>query len=502
MITVYNDAKRTTLSAWSWPSRYVAGEMANNFKLHHGSQSDINLQYITPAFHKEFLDCIVVSDIETFKNGITGALATSLRIDGSVDRTQKHNVFVMTQIVKKDGSIGTLCIGFDVPKTNGALGYLQCLKNIVNKLLPWDHFFMLISSIVTDGENLNMGHLNGLVALLKRLRISDGLNLPLLSIWCVPHKTNLAWKSVSKINMVASLITRARKISKHFHDSAKRTQKLDDVALRNRLSKPLRYPSFFEVRWTEYVSNLFHAILRNYSASISYFQTENLHNHLQYWTQYDTLYSITFLTDMLSLIKRFQKTCQGDSITLIDVSRLSYDLFEKLERSKVKPIEGGWEELFLKNIVVNNNNVYFYGIKLSKVSAKRTRRIGISFTSYKRNRIIQSMVQHLKTRLALDIPLLRAFEPLVNIRTSTPQENLELCHRIIATDFEENIFKSEYHLAAKLLNGREFTSTLETLKTLIEKSPDQLNTIKVSLARISVAKPHSADVERLICMSI
>lgn len=33
MIFVFNDAKRTTLSGWSWPSRYVTAEMSKNYKL-------------------------------------------------------------------------------------------------------------------------------------------------------------------------------------------------------------------------------------------------------------------------------------------------------------------------------------------------------------------------------------------------------------------------------------------------------------------------------------
>ena len=72
--TVYNDAKRGTLSAFSWPSRVVA---SNN-----GSKFDINteftnyqpkdLHYVNPVGHKEFLTAIV------FQN----SLAVSLRFDG------------------------------------------------------------------------------------------------------------------------------------------------------------------------------------------------------------------------------------------------------------------------------------------------------------------------------------------------------------------------------------------------------------------------------------
>lgn len=32
MLSVYRDAKKITLSAWSWPSRLVADQLSTNFK--------------------------------------------------------------------------------------------------------------------------------------------------------------------------------------------------------------------------------------------------------------------------------------------------------------------------------------------------------------------------------------------------------------------------------------------------------------------------------------
>lgn len=498
MITIFNDALRTTLSGWSWPSRYVAAEKSNDYKFGRESLSSLNLQYVNPSCHTDFLNCIVMSDVENLKVCIRESLAMSLRIDGSVDRTQKHNVFVMVQIVKKDARLGTLCLGFDVPKTSGVSGYLNCLKTVVKKVLPWDEFFLLITSIVTDGENLNMGKLNGLVAKLRELRNLSRSNLPLMSIWCVAHRTNLAWTSVSKINIIDKLITRARKLSKHFRDSGKRTNKLQDTATQNGLSTPLRYPRFFAVRWVEYVFNLFYAVLRNWRASIIYFEAEQLQDQLTYWTQYDTLHFLTFLTDVLGLVKRFQKSCQSDTITLIEVSKLSDSLFTKLDRCKVEHIDNGWEDLFLKSVVSNGNDVFLFGIKLQTTISIRTRRNVISFNQQKRNHIIQTLIQHLKTRLDLDVPLLKAYEPFAKISSTTLQENLEFSHSIVAPDLDEDIFISEYYTVAELLNGNEFATTLETLQKLMEVCPDDLSTIKIVLARISVAKPHSADVERLI----
>ncbi len=79
-------------------------------------------------------------------------------------RTQHHNVYVMGRIVKRDLTVSTLFLGFGVPESGDANGYFQCLKDVVKDTLTWEELFSLTTSIVTDGENLNLGKINGLVA--------------------------------------------------------------------------------------------------------------------------------------------------------------------------------------------------------------------------------------------------------------------------------------------------------------------------------------------------
>jgi len=62
MISVYNDAKRLTLSANSWPSRIVAGQKASHFRFNAESDEGneaFDLQYVTPANHPVLMKCIV-----------------------------------------------------------------------------------------------------------------------------------------------------------------------------------------------------------------------------------------------------------------------------------------------------------------------------------------------------------------------------------------------------------------------------------------------------------
>lgn len=432
-----------------------------------------------------------------FQTILTESLAASLRFDGSVDRSQRHNVFAMLQIVKKNRSLVTFCVGFDIPKKKGAVGYIECIKKVTGKVLPWEQFFSFITSLVTDGESLNLGRLNGVVSKLKKLRGSSSSKSPLFSIWCVPHRTNLAWKSVSKIKIVEHFILRARKLSKFFRRSGKRTQGLSDVATRKNLRKPLRYPKFFAVRWVEYLYNLFYAVLRNWHTSIKYFELNVDATHqLHFWLQYDTLRFCTFLIDVLCLLKTFQKACQSDSITLIEVAKLKHNLLKELGECENTKIEGGWEELLGQKIVRIGNHLYLNDIKL-KSNLNTTRQS--TFTPTTRKSIIRKLIHHLESRLALDDTLVKAMAPFEKIALSTKLDDLKICHKTFVPDVDLDQFCSEYYNAAAILTDIPCRNTIESLRKIDELTPDNLHTVQLALARVSAAKPHSADVERLIC---
>lgn len=350
MISIFNDAKRVTLSAWSWPSRIIASIMAHNFEVSGNSTlnsaDEFNFHYLTPHYHGIFLDCIVQSDLDKVRLCLSQALAVSLRLDASVDRTLNHYVYVMAHIIKQDATTSTLFIGFSEPKTGGADAYVQCLKDVVKQILPWDTVFKVVTSIVTDGEPLNTGRLNGLVARLvdERLCLARLFppQLPLFSIWCVPHRINLAWKSVCRIHIIARTIRCCTALSTYFRKSAKRTRNLRNAAAENNFNPTLRFPAFFKIRWTEHLFNLLNAVLRNWRAMIKYFESKDLKSRLQTWLSYDRLHFITFLVDILSLIKKFQKSCQSDCISIVDVLPLRGNLIDNLKRCENETLEDGW----------------------------------------------------------------------------------------------------------------------------------------------------------------
>lgn len=204
MVTVLNDAKRLTLSGWYWPARQVSAEIANNFKVNGTHLTDPVLNYVNPTNHAEFLNSIVQNDIGNLSTILNVSLAISLRVDGSVDITQDHNLYVMANIVTKDTKMKTIFLGFSVPENEenkddgtAAAAYFECIKTLVNKIIPWEQFLKLTTLFVTDGESLNSGSVNGLWERMKRARrTSNSPSIPMFSIWCVDHIITLAWKSV------------------------------------------------------------------------------------------------------------------------------------------------------------------------------------------------------------------------------------------------------------------------------------------------------------------
>lgn len=136
---------------------------------------------------------------------------------------------------------------------------------------------------------------------------------------CHCLRVNLAWKSVCAIPMKGSHILDTRKLVAYFRKSGSRTKKLKAIAAANNFNKPLRYPVYFEVRWSEFTFNLFNAVLRNWRSTIKYFESTTFWVLMNQWLVLNKLHLITFLIDVLGLLKAFQKTCQSDTISLLDV---------------------------------------------------------------------------------------------------------------------------------------------------------------------------------------
>lgn len=278
-----------------------------------------------------------------------------------------------------------------------------------------------------------------------------------------------------------------------------RTAKLRNTAKNNNLDKPLHSPSYNSTRWVQYAFDLLNTTLRNWRSAIVYFITENEPLLAECWLSYDRLHLLTFLTDVLSLLKTFQKFFESDTNTILELSK------------KSRSSSNAWKFAFIKRKWLGRTffkwdgiwrwRRVFYGHKL--INERRTRNVSnYAYISEKREAIIRSLLTHLNERFECDEITQECLKPLHPITITSSTDSLQLCHEFVVPDFDKTLFIAEYRHVADSLKNHEFKSPLDTLQTLYQHSPDSFFIVKATLARLAAAKPHSADVERFISNSL
>ena len=277
LVHTYGDAKKLTLSAFSFPARVVVSKVASSFSWNSKKvmkEHDIDFQYLTPASHKEFLQCIVESHRSILaKKLTTDVLALSIRCDGSVDRTQIDKMYVMAKIVTKNGTEEQYFLGASEPSSRGAKGVLEAVEEACRETVGSDaanHIFLHASSLVTDGASVNTGERSGLWALFrsKMREHNPECTVPLLTIWCGVHRSNLAWKSTSKsVTEIEQIFQSLVGLTSYFHNSGIRSRELRQIAQDKKCSL-LSLPKLFEVRWTEFSFSLMNAVLVSWHALV------------------------------------------------------------------------------------------------------------------------------------------------------------------------------------------------------------------------------------------
>lgn len=107
------------------------------------------------------------------------------------------------------------------------------------------------------------------------------------------------------------------------------------------------------------------------------------------------------------------------------------------------------------------------------------------------------MIQFLEEMFECDSRIREDILPLRKHDPYTSTEALKKCYKVVSPDLDFRLFCQEYFELACVAEYREY-SPVQLLKILCRNKDGQFDTIKISLARLVAAKPHSADVERLI----
>lgn len=511
------DGKRLTLSANSWPARYVTHESSQVFDYTHTTATippDISLQYVNPPTHSNLLSCIVQAELNTIIEKISKCIALSLRCDGSIDRSQIDKIYVLGKIVNPKGELELLFLGVGEQKKQGAAGLLDAVLSAIEDNFNRETLITVLkkmSSVCTDGARINTGEGSGLWMRLEKEMLDVGSTIPLVKLWCGAHRSDVAWGDLTpttnrliaqlspEVKALKKILDILSSLSSHFHSSAVRTTELKEIAQQHGL-RILSMPKLFTVRWTEFTYNLIRAILTSWHATVLFLEKNkrtcaSSNGFYKYLANLNFLKMVAFLGDVLRLFKRMQKKMQGDSLTLIKMSQDIAATKLSLESLKQGPMLGGYEYKLERSLSFNQteNKWFMKGIKLEE---------GIIFRSVEsienfRTEVVDNLIEALDDRFKVENDqLISAIQPFVELKASAAQ--IEKVHELIAKDLDASSLAMQYMdlSAAHHLKELSFTELVKFVS-----SPEQrkyYEEISTAFGRILAATPHSADVERCV----
>lgn len=507
LIIVYNDAKKLTLSAFSFPSRYIAAECARNFDFNNASAPIIplhlNAQYVNPVSHLNLLNAIVASS-DIFENKLKSAITCSIHVDGSVDRKQLDKIYIILKIVTPNGELETLFVGVGLQTSPGSEGLMNAVRNgIVNNVGQNLYAIIMskVTSICTDGANVNRGENKSLWTLLEAEVKKFRTDVPFIKMWCSAHRVDLIWGDLVKSKReVDKILSTLSSIASFFHNSSLRLETLKKIATENKLTL-LSLPKLFEVRWTEWMFNLVQNSLRSWNALVLYFESCGDDNaqgvgFLNFLKSHENLKLLVFLCDLLHVYKRFHKNVQSANLTIVTLDQYISTLKTTLNSLSNLNLIGGWEEMFQKSVAIDNEKVYLRNIEL--VSAQRTRKTNLKSIEEKRREIIDFLVKCLEKRFERDNEMMLTVSPFLHFDTNV---DIRKIHEIFATDLDLATLALEYNELIAIFSRRATKN--ETLAENIKFLSSNENSEKYDcmikiLSRIQCCTPQSADVERLI----
>lgn len=196
---------------------------------------------------------------------------------------------------------------------------------------------------------------------------------------------------------------------------------------------------------------------------------------------------------------------QKDNVSLIDMMRYVNSTREQLNDTLKEPLLGGWVSLLKQEVKVIKDADGFEIHKLKEVllslSKRRTNTHNL-YVSEKRdieaikNETVQSFNNFLKGRFdEKEENMIDALDKFTKFDASV---NLKQIHEIIAFDLDLTNLKIEFSeiINVGLAEKMKEYSIIQKIQALLKY--DNYKLLLTVLARVAAAKPHSADVERLI----
>jgi hypothetical protein len=221
-------------------------------------------------------------------------------------------------------------------------------------------------------------------------------------------------------------------------------------------------------------------------------------------TEKSSLEIMTFLADVLTLYSRFQKKLQSDDITLLDVPKSSEVVRKRLEDILQRPLIGGWTTALLEQVIGSpEGQLSLKGVPLSVKHRRATNNyvpVHRDANAIK-NEVIQTLLTYIQQRVdGDDVQLVvTIMEPFVKFKGSA---NIQAVHNLLCSDLDLQEFAMEFNElvdmpVAEDLRSKSLKEQVKTLATSLH-----YKNVTIALSRLLAAKPHSADVERLISCSV
>lgn len=502
ILQVFTDAKKLTISAYSWPAIYVSGEASHHFDFNEKSEptipKNIELQYVNPNSHLELMSAVVKS-YDEFEEKLISALAISIRIDGSVDRTQIDKIYILLKVIASNGENELLFLGIGQQNERGAVGLMNAVKNGIKSNVSekvYKIIFQNTSSICTDGTNVNSGEKNGLWKLFEDEVRKMGSNLALLKVWCSSHRMDLVWDDVSNSHKIISkTLNVLSSIASYFNGSGLRVAELTKIANEEKIEL-MSLPKIFEIRWTEFTHSLVHNLLKSWHALVLYFNKNSTDAKCSgfaiFLTKIENLKRIAFLADILSIFQRYHKKLQSDNLTLLSLVKHLSSLKAALANIKEKNSIGGWEEILRESVIDEDGELSLKGIQLQQASINRSK----NKTDFETVRacIIQSTIDNVSKRFDTDFALHEVIDPFISFKKDV---NIRKIHSQFGPDLNLMSLNMQYEEITNLTDKLNFNDDLiQTIKTL--KQAENYEDVVTVISRIAACTPHSADVERCI----
>ena len=228
---------------------------------------------------------------------------------------------------------------------------------------------------------------------------------------------------------------------------------------------------------------------------------------------------MVLLIDVLVKLARFQQRLQSDDTLILDVRSRGLNFVKQLKEMQGTPIPGGEVENFHKSVTFvpnkpqeetsgssdtsESNGTYFYEdidlLDKHRRSLKHNTNVSEvrSFGAVKIE-VIASLGEFFTQRIPEEE--FKELEALRHILPTTTNDKLRACHGLIVPDLPLCDFVASYREVSDSFSLKELTemNPRDMFNLIRARKVECWQSLATALARLLAAKPHSADVERLI----